>query len=121
MCLIHFPYEIFLIWTSFSPTFSYCFDEILDPVANSSCMPCPEVKLDIEASRQLICLQNFDRVSFLLSSLHFDLWNLIMSYAQDAGAGASFGSNSGPQSKDKFYNEKMVVCLIKGFTYEQLA
>ena len=43
-----------------------------------------------------------------------------MSYAQAAGAGASSGSNSGPQSKDKFYNE-MVVCLIKGFTHEQLA
>ena len=44
-----------------------------------------------------------------------------MSYAQAAGAGASSGSTSGSQSKDKFYNEKMVVCLIKGFTYEQLA
>ena len=41
-----------------------------------------------------------------------------MSYAQAAGAGANSGSNSGSQS---FYNEKMVVCLIKRFTYEQLA
>ena len=44
-----------------------------------------------------------------------------MSYSQAAGAGASSGSDSGSQPKDKFYNEKMVVCLIKGFTYEQLA
>ena len=44
-----------------------------------------------------------------------------MSYAQAAGAGASSGSNSGSRSKDKFSNEKMVVCLIKEFTYEQLA
>ena len=43
-----------------------------------------------------------------------------MSCAQAAGAGASFGANSGSQSKDKFHNEKMVVCLIKGFTYDQL-
>ena len=44
-----------------------------------------------------------------------------MSYAQAAGACGSSGSNSASQSKDKFYNEKMVVYLIKGFTYEQLA
>ena len=44
-----------------------------------------------------------------------------MSYSQAAGADASSGSNSGSQSKDNCYNEKMVVCLIKGFTYEQLA
>ena len=35
MRLIHFPHEIFLIWTSFCPTFS---DETLNGVANSSCM-----------------------------------------------------------------------------------
>ena len=35
MRLIHFPYEIFLIWTSFCPTFSYYFDETLNPVTNS--------------------------------------------------------------------------------------
>ena len=44
-----------------------------------------------------------------------------MPYAQAAGAGASSGSNSGSLSKDKFCDEKMVVCLIKGFAYEQLA
>ena len=44
-----------------------------------------------------------------------------MSYAQAAGAGASSGSNPRSQSKDKFHNEKVVVCLIKGFTHEQLA
>ena len=38
MRLIHFPYEIFLICTSFCPTFSYYFDKTLNPVANSSCM-----------------------------------------------------------------------------------
>ena len=38
MRLIHFPYEILLIWTSFCPTFSYYFDETLNPVANSSYM-----------------------------------------------------------------------------------
>ena len=47
MSLIHFPYEIFLIWTSFCPTFSYYFDVTLNPVANSSCMPCSGVKLDV--------------------------------------------------------------------------
>ena len=36
MRLIHFPYEIFLIWTSFCPTFSYYFDEALNPVANAT-------------------------------------------------------------------------------------
>ena len=39
MRLIHFRYEIFLIWTSFCPTFTYYFDETLNPVANSSRMP----------------------------------------------------------------------------------
>ena len=38
MRLIHFSHEIFLIWTSFCPTFSYYFDETLNPVANSSCL-----------------------------------------------------------------------------------
>ena len=45
--LIHFPYKIFLIWTSFCSTFIYYFDKILNAVANSLCMPCPEVQLDI--------------------------------------------------------------------------
>ena len=45
--LIHFPYEIFLIWISFCRTFSYYFDETLNPAANSSCVPCSGVKLDI--------------------------------------------------------------------------
>ena len=44
---IHFPYEIFLIWTSFCLTFSYYFDETLNPIANSSCMPCSGAKLYI--------------------------------------------------------------------------
>ena len=41
----HFPYKMFLIWTSFCPTFIYYFDKTLNAVANSSCMPCLEVKL----------------------------------------------------------------------------
>ena len=36
MRLIHFPYEIFLIWTSFCPTFIYYFGKTLNAVANSS-------------------------------------------------------------------------------------
>ena len=43
-----------------------------------------------------------------------------MSYAQAAGTGASSGSNSGSQSKDKFYDEKMVVCLIKGCKFRKV-
>ena len=38
MRLIHFPYEIFLIWTSFCPTFIYYFDKTLNAVVNSSCV-----------------------------------------------------------------------------------
>ena len=51
MRLTHFPYEIFLIWTGFCPTFSYYFDETLNPIANSSCMP-PDSDVDSEARRR---------------------------------------------------------------------
>ena len=47
MHLIHFLYEIFLIWTKFCPTLIDYFDKTLNVIANSSCMPCPEVQLDI--------------------------------------------------------------------------
>ena len=38
MRVIHFPYEIFLIWTSFCPTFIYYFDKTLNSIADSSCI-----------------------------------------------------------------------------------
>ena len=50
-----------------------------------------------------------------------------MSYAEAAGSGTSSGSQHrfqhGPQqnSKGRFYDEKMVVCMSNGISYEQLA
>ena len=50
-----------------------------------------------------------------------------MSYPEAASSGTSSGSQHGSQhgshqnSKGRFYNEKMIVCMSKGISYEQLA
>ena len=110
MCLIHFPYEIFLNWTSVCPTFSYYFDETLNPVANSSCMPCSGVKLDIVYIVETAFLQLYQEYLWISS-----LWYIIitdMAYARAAG------SNSGLKFQEKYYNDKMVVWMANGLTNE---
>ena len=42
-----------------------------------------------------------------------------MLYAQ--AAGSSTGSSSQQSSRGKFYNDKMIVCMANGMTFEQLA
>ena len=43
----------------------------------------------------------------------------IMSYAKAAGSGDGSGASTDP--RPRFYNEKMVVCMVRDFTYEDLA
>ena len=107
MRLIHFPYEIFLIWNSFCPTFSYYFDETLNPVANSSCMPCSEVKLGIKIKGSICSYLTPRKLSYIgpfiflyvkkfhrICRIHFELK---MSYAEAAGAGTQSNSQHGPR------------------------
>ena len=90
MCLINFPWEILLIWTSFSPTFIYYFEKTLNAIANSSCMPCPEVQLDTSywlrsSASVLFCA--FTRMGQIPDyRSHFKLSGFVMVEHRDAGS-----------------------------------